>query len=122
MSAPFASVEPYAGRMDDRSRTTTAMLTELADRMRGRVVDGIRIHDARAVLDWGAGNELVVILTAVVDDPAPGLPTWPLDALRTMDRLAEDEAARIGIEEWVYVHRRTFRAVEDGRLPRRHGR
>jgi hypothetical protein len=119
MSAPFAGVEPYAGRMDDRSRTTTAMLTELADGMRGRVVDGIRIHDARAVLDWGAGNELIVRLTVVIDDAPEELDGWPLDALASIDRVARHEGYRIGIEEWIYVRRRKLSTVEGGRLHHR---
>jgi hypothetical protein len=108
--------------MDDRSRTTTAMLTELADAMRDRVVDGIRIHDARAVLDWGAGDDLIVRLTVIIDDAPPELDSWPLDALASIERVARHEGYRIGIEEWVYVRRRRLSTVEGGRLRHRDSR
>jgi hypothetical protein len=120
VTEPALASEPYAGRMDDRSRTTPAMLAELAGAMRGRVVDGITIHDTDAVLDWGATGDLIVRLTMIVDDAPPGEKIWPLRTLRAIDDVSRDEAERIGIEEWVHVHRRHLKHVEGGVLPHRH--
>jgi len=83
--------------------TTTEELAALCEALRGQVIAGVRIHDARAEVTPGATDELVVRLTLLLDDPENGHDTWPLDAMRAMESSAWDEASRLGIPEWVYV-------------------
>jgi hypothetical protein len=83
--------------------TAPADLDALCAALRGEVVSGVRIHDARAELVPGATGETIVRLTLVLDDPAPGRRTWSLGALRDMETRAWDEAAALAITEWVYV-------------------
>jgi len=100
---------PYPGSMTAATATTPAKLAALCDALRAEIVPG-------------ATGEPIVRLTLVIDDPAPRLRTWPLDALRSMETLAWDEAARLGIAEWVYVKHRPLSAVRNARRPHRSSR
>jgi hypothetical protein len=91
--------------------TTSAKLAVLCETLRRRVIGGIRIHDARAEIVPGATGEAIVRFTLVLDDPASRRHTWPLDALRSMETQAWDEAARLEIIEWVYVKHLPIRSV-----------
>lgn len=99
--------------MTATTATTPATLAALCAALRGEVVAGIRIHEARAELVPGATGETIVRLTLVLDDPGPDRRTWDLGALRDMETLAWDEAAALSIPEWVYVkHASVSRAGE----------
>lgn len=114
-------MNPYAGHVTAATTTTPAKLAALCDALRGQVIDGIRIHDARAELVPGATGETIVRLTLLLDDPVPGHDTWPLDALRDMETRAWDKAAALAIPEWVYVKHASLRnAAESFRPARRH--
>lgn len=111
---------PYAGPVTAATTTTPAKLAALCDTLRGQVVGGIRIHDARAELVPGATGETIVRLTLLIDDPAAGADTWPLDALRDMETRAWDEAAKLAIPEWVYVKHTPLSDAGSFRPVRRH--
>jgi len=86
------------------SGATPEMLEQLVDAMRGRVVDGIRIHDARASTDIDGDGEPMVRLVVLVDDPQPDEWTWPVEKIYAIDTLALREAwHRIGIPDSVYT-------------------
>lgn len=111
----------YAGYVTAATTTTAAKLAALCDALRGQVVTGVRIHDARAELVPGATGETIVRLTLLLDDPAPGNDTWPLDALRDMETRAWDGAAALAIPEWIYVkHAPLSDAAGSFRPVRRH--
>jgi hypothetical protein len=111
---------PYAGPVTAATTTTPAKLAALCDALRGQVVAGIRIHDARAELVPGATGETIVRLTLLLDDPPAAAETWPLDALRNMETHAWDEAAQLGIPEWVYVKHAPLSDAGSFRPARRH--
>jgi hypothetical protein len=107
--------------MTAATTATPAKLAALCDALRGQVIAGIRVHDARAELVPGATGETIVRLTLLLDDPAAGEDTWPLDALRDMETLAWDEAGRLDIPEWVYVKHSALSNAETSFRPvRRH--
>jgi hypothetical protein len=110
----------YAGPVTAATTTTPARLAALCDALRGQAVADIRIHDARAELVPGATGETIVRLTLLLDDPAAGEDTWPLDALRKMETRAWDEAARLDIPEWVYVKHTPLSDADAFRPVRRH--
>ena len=110
----------YAGSVTAATTTTPAKLAALCDALRGQTVAGVRIHDVRAELVPGATGETIVRLTLLLDDPAAGEDTWPLDALREMETRAWDEAARLGIPEWVYVKHTPLSDAGAFRPARRH--
>ena len=110
----------YPGAMTAATSTTPAKLAALCDALRGQVVADIRIHDARAELVPGATGETIVRLTLLLDDPAAGENTWPLDALRAMETRAWDEAASLAIPEWVYVKHAPLSDAGSFRTVRRH--
>jgi hypothetical protein len=89
------------------SATTTSAtadtLAALSDALRGQVIEGVRVHEASAEITLGADNESIVRLRLVVDDPAPDRGTWPVSAVRAIQRRAWEEAWRLGIPEWAYV-------------------
>jgi hypothetical protein len=89
--------------MTGATTTSAAELAALCDALRGQLVAGIRVHDARAELIPGATGETIVRLTLLLDDPAAGEDTWPHGALRDLETRAWDEAVTLGIPEWVYV-------------------
>jgi hypothetical protein len=99
------------------STTTPAMLAALSDAVRGRVVDGITVQDADAVLELGVDDEQIVHLTLVLDDPAPDR-TWPHDKLRAIDRMVRDEGYRLAIDEFVYIGYRRAGAAHGAHPPR----
>ena len=101
MSEPALAGALYSGRMDAWSRTTPAMLDELAEVMHGRVVEGITLHRTEAELHWIGDDTVVVLFTTVIDDPLPGETTWPLKSLEAIRGLVDTEALRIGIDEWI---------------------
>ena len=101
MTTTAAAESAYPGAMTTATATTPAKLAALCDALQGQVVDGVRIHDARAEIVPGATGDPIVRLTLLLDDPTPE--TWPLDAIEAMETRASDEAARLGITEWVYV-------------------
>lgn len=106
--------------MTAATTTTPAKLAALCDALRGEVVAGIRIHDARAELVPGATGETIVRLTLLLDNPAPGHDTWPLDALRDIETRAWDDAATLAIPEWVYVKHAPLSDPGSFRPTRRH--
>lgn len=106
--------------MTAATSTTPAKLAAPCDALRGQVVAGIRIHDTRAELVPGATGETIVRFTLLLDDPAAGEDTWPLDALREMETRAWDEAADLGISEWVYVKHTPLSDAGSFRPARRH--
>ena len=110
----------YAGAMTAATSTTPTKLAALCDALRGQVLDGVRIHDARAELVPGATGETIVRLTLLLDDPAAGEDTWPLDVLRAMESRAWDEAAALAIPEWVYVKHTPLSDAGAFRPVRRH--
>ncbi len=85
------------------STTTSEMLAELVRSMRGQVVDGIRVHDATAEVDFQVDGETIVRLRLLIDDPLASAPTWPLETCGTLTHLAWSEARRLDIQEWVVV-------------------
>lgn len=85
------------------SATSTRMLDDLVEAIRGRVIGGLRVHDAHAELKPGAEGDTVVRLTVLVDDPPAGAPTWPLDAADAIEHEAQRIAWDLGIVEWVYL-------------------
>jgi hypothetical protein len=91
--------------------TTPAKLAALCEALRGRVIDGILIHDTRTEIVPGATGEPIVRVTLILDDPESRRHTWSLDALRSMETQAWDEAARLEITEWVYVKHLPIRSV-----------
>jgi hypothetical protein len=103
--------------MTASASTTPTTLTALCDALRGRVVDGISVHDAGAEIVPGATGESIVRLTLVLDDPTAGLDTWPHKAIHAIDKFAWDEAGRLGIAE-VYMKHRPLSAVESSRRSR----
>lgn len=119
MSMPAAVGAAYPDPMFDLVPTTTpAMLTALAEALRGRTVAGITIHDAVAESVLGADDRPIVRLSLVLDDAAPDLDTWPYDALREIDRLARTTALELGVEEFVYIVREGVSAATGQRRPR----
>lgn len=121
MTSAQPPVALYAGHVTAATTTTATKLAALCDVLRGQVVADIRIHDARAELVPGATGETIVRLTLLLDDPAPGNDTWPLDALREMESRAWDEATGLGIPEWIYVkHAPLSDAAGSFRPVRRH--
>lgn len=110
----------YPGAMTAATTTTPAKLAGLCDALRGQIVNGIRLHDARAELVPGATGETIVRLTLLLDDPMAGEDTWPLDALRDMETRAWDEAAGLAIPEWVYVKHTPLSDAGTFRPARRH--
>lgn len=106
--------------MTAATTTTPAKLAALCEALRGQAVADIRIHDARAELVPGATGETIVRLTLLLDDPAAGEDTWSLEALREMETRAWDEAARLGIPEWVYVKHAPLSDAGAFRPARRH--
>jgi len=110
----------YAGLVTAATTTTPAKLAALCDALRGQIVAGVRIHDVRAELVPGATGETIVRLTLLLDDPAVDADTWPLDTLREMETRAWDEAARLGIPEWVYVKHTPLSDAGTFRPVRRH--
>lgn len=120
MPATDPNPTAYAGAMTAATSTTPTKLAALCDLLRGQVVDGVRIHDARAELVPGATGETIVRLTLLLDDPAPGTDTWPLDTLRAMESRAWDEAAALAIPEWVYVKHTPLSDAGAFRPVRRH--
>lgn len=108
----------YAGAVTAATTTTPTKLAALCVALRGQVVAGVRIHDARAELVPGATGETIVRLTLLLDDPAAD--TWPLDALRDMETRAWDEAVKLAIPEWVYVKHAPLSDAGAFRPVRRH--
>jgi hypothetical protein len=102
MKASAATDAAYPQHMATAAATTAKRLAALCNPLRGQVVAGVRIHDARAEVTPGA-VEPIIRLTLLLDDPEDGRDTWPMDAMREMESRAWDEAARLGLPEWVYV-------------------
>jgi hypothetical protein len=92
-------------------------LDGLADAIRGRVVEGVRIHDAQAFTDVDTDGEPVVRLRVLVGNPRAGERTWPVETHRAINRLARQEAARLGVTDWVYVSRVALREAARGGFP-----
>jgi len=113
----------YAGSVSlPMSGATPEMLARLVDAMRGQVVEGVRIHDAQTSIDIDINGEPVVHLRLLIDDPPPGEPTWPVETIFRMMRLARDVAwHQIGIPDQVWSSRVALRQAERGgfRLPTR---
>jgi hypothetical protein len=109
----------YAGAVSrPTSGATPEMLARLVEAMRGLVVDGIRIHDAQAWTEVDYDGEPMVHLNLLLDDPGPGEPTWPVDTLSAIGRLARQEAwQRIGIPDWIFVSRVARCEAERGGFP-----
>jgi hypothetical protein len=102
--------------------TTPAKLAALCDALRGQALGGIQVHDASAELVPGATGETIIRLTLLLDDPAAGRDTWPLEALRRMETRAWDEAAALDIPEWVYVKHASLGNAAGSPGPRRRHR
>jgi len=109
----------YAGPVSlPMSGATPEMLEQLVDAMRGRVVEGIRIHDARASTDIGGHGIPMVRVVLLVDDPQPDEWTWPVEKIRAIDYLARREAwQRIGIPDHVYTTHVALCEAEEGGFP-----
>ncbi len=121
MTSAHPTAAPYAGSHDRRDDHHRRQARRPCDALRGQVVAGIRIHDARAELVPGATGETIVRLSLLLDDPALGNDTWPLEALRDIETRAWDEAVILGIPEWIYVkHAPLSDAAGSFRPVRRH--
>jgi hypothetical protein len=106
--------------MTGATTTSAAELAALCDALRGQLVAGIRVHDARAEMVPGATGETIVRLTLLLDDPAAGQDTWPHGALRELETRAWDEAATLRIPEWVFVMHAPLSDAGSFRPARRH--
>jgi hypothetical protein len=96
------------------SGATPEMLARLVEAMRGQVVDGVRIHDARASTGVLYG-EPVVRVRLLIDDPPPGERTWPVDTMHALRRLAGDVAwYQIGNPDLVLTSRVALSKAEQG--------
>lgn len=85
------------------SGVTSKMLTDLASAMRGQIIEGLRIHDARADIKIGAELEPFVRVYTVVDDPEPGERTWKFSVNRAIQNEAKNVAEKLGISIWTEV-------------------
>jgi hypothetical protein len=95
------------------SRATPEMLGRLVEAVRGQVIEGVRIHDARAStqIDWDGVP--IVRLYVLVDDPPPGEPTWPVDAILAIMGFAGRQAwQQIGIPDEVWTSPVSVREAE----------
>ncbi len=99
------------------SGATPEMLADLVAALRGRVVNGIRIHDVQAYTDVTYDSEPVVRVRLLLDDPVPGERTWPGDTLGTMNHLALSEGWRLGIPDWVFASLVRLSNAERGGFP-----
>jgi hypothetical protein len=97
--------------------TMAEMLTALADALRGRTVDGVHIYDALVERDLGIDNEPIVRVTLLLDNPRPGLPTWPVGTIRSLDDLSRRVAWDLGIVDWLPIVHVSARDAEDSGFP-----
>jgi hypothetical protein len=92
--------EVYPGTVTSPEITPEA-LTALADALRGRAVEGVRIHDVMLERDFGIDYEPWLRVTLLLDDPRPGQPTWPVAAMEAISRTAREAAWELGIPTWL---------------------
>lgn len=76
------------------------MLDDLVEAIRGRVIGGLRVHDAHAELKPGADGDTVLRVTALVDDPPAGERGWRLDSTGAVEHEARRIAWDLGVAEW----------------------
>lgn len=89
------------------------MLAALADGLRGRVIERVRIHEVVIERDFGIDFEPWVRVTLLLDDPATPTVTWPVAAVQAIDRLARSVAWDLGITTWLRIMHVSIREAED---------
>jgi hypothetical protein len=102
MRASVESRRGYSGVVT-MATTSAETLAALCAALRGQVVAGVRIHEARAEVKPGSDDEPIVRLTLLVDDPKRGRDTWAVETVRAIEGRARREAWSLGMSEWVYV-------------------
>ena len=85
------------------SGATPEMLADLVEALRGQVINGVRIHDARAATDITYEGEPVVRVRVLLDDPRPTEDIWPVKTTTAIGLLALREGWRVGIPDWVFA-------------------
>lgn len=78
------------------------VVLQLADSLRGEVLEGCRIHDVATSDEWDGERDAEWLeVTLLMDDPPAGEPIWPRDRRYAIDEAVRDRAYDMGILERV---------------------
>jgi hypothetical protein len=125
MTTTAPTIPGYSERMPEAryvpaplGGTNDRMLAALADALRDQVIEGFRLYDVQVEAAWRPeADDEVVRVRLLMDDPAPGEPTWPMTELRALDRTIRERAWSLGIGEEVYVRHVALRSARQAGIP-----